>query len=90
MDTKNMILLGLIILIFVFYFIIMPIAKYKGIQKNNEKHSDFLSKLNIGDRVVLTSGIFGVLKEKNEEEYSIEVSKGFVIKVLPSSIIGRS
>lgn len=90
MSTKNIVLLGLLILMCLFYFIIMPIIKYRGIQKNNEKHSDFLNKLNIGDKVVLSSGILGVLKEKNEENYSIEISKGIIMKVLPSSIIGRS
>lgn len=90
MSTQNIIFIVLIVIMFIFYFIISPIIKYKGIQQNNEKHSEFLNKLNIGDKVVLNSGIFGTLKEKNEESYSIEISKGIVIKVLPSSIIGRS
>ncbi|MGG7213234.1 preprotein translocase subunit YajC [Clostridium nigeriense] len=90
MNTQNIIFIVLIVLMFLFYFIIAPIIKYKGIQQNNQKHSDFLNKLSIGDKVILSSGIFGTLKEKNEENYSIEISKGIVIKVLPSSIIGRS
>lgn len=90
MSTQNIIFIVLIVTMFICYFIISPIIKYKGIQQNNEKHSEFLNKLNIGDKVVLNSGIFGTLKEKNEESYSIEISKGIVIKVLPSSIIGRS
>lgn len=90
MSTQNIIFIVLIVIMFICYFIISPIIKYKGIQQNNEKHSEFLNKLNVGDKVVLNSGIFGTLKEKNEESYSIEISKGIVIKVLPSSIIGRS
>lgn len=90
MSTQNIIFIVLIAVMFLVYFIISPIIKYKGIQQNNQKHSDFLNKLNIGDKVVLNSGIFGTLKDKNEESYSIEISKGIVIKVLPSSIIGRS
>jgi preprotein translocase subunit YajC len=90
MNTQSIIFIVLIVLMFLFYFIISPIIKYKGIQQNNEKHSEFLNKLNIGDKVVLNSGIFGTLKEKNEESYSIEISKGIVMKVLPSSIIGRN
>lgn len=90
MNTQNIIFIVLIVVIFLVYFIISPIIKYKGIQENNKKHSNFLNKLNIGDKVVLNSGIFGTLKEKSEEYFSIEISKGVIIKVLPSSIIGRS
>ncbi|MBD7915482.1 preprotein translocase subunit YajC [Clostridium sp. Sa3CUN1] len=90
MNTQNIIFIVLIGVMFLVYFIISPIIKYKGIQENNKKHSDFLNKLNTGDKVVLNSGIFGTLKEKSEECYSIEISKGVIIKVLPSSIIGRS
>ena len=30
------------------------------------------------------------IRENNERGYSVEISKGIIIKVLPSSIIGRS
>lgn len=90
MSTQNIIFIVLIVLMFLFYFIISPIIKYKGMQQNNQKHNEFLNELSIGDKVILNSGIFGVLKDKNKENYSIEISKGIIIKVLPSSIIGRS
>ncbi|MDV4150448.1 preprotein translocase subunit YajC [Clostridium sp. AL.422] len=89
MKTENIIFVTIIVLIFVAYCIISLKLRYKGIKENNEKHSKFLDELIIGDEVVLSSGIFGTLKEKNKEEYSIEISKGVIIKVLPSSIIGR-
>ncbi|MDU5109571.1 MAG: preprotein translocase subunit YajC [Clostridium sp.] len=90
MNTEKMIFIVLIIIIFLGYLIILPMLKYKGIRKNNEKHSKFIDELNIGDKVVLSSGILGTLKEKDDEGYSIEISKGIMMKVLPSSIIGRS
>lgn len=90
MSTQNIIFIVLIVTMFLYYFIIAPLLKYKGIQKNNEKHSNFLNELKIGDNVVLNSGILGVLKEKNEKSYSIEISRGIIMEVLPASIIGRS
>lgn len=90
MNTQNIIFIALIIIMLICYIVISPIIRYKGIKENNEKHLKFLNDLNSGDKVVLSSGIFGTLKEKNEESYSIEISKGIIIKVLPSSIIGRS
>lgn len=90
MNTQNIIFIALIIIMLICYIVISPIIRYKGIKENNEKHLKFLNDLNSGDKVVLSSGIFGTLKEKNGESYSIEISKGIIIKVLPSSIIGRS
>ncbi|WP_195988181.1 preprotein translocase subunit YajC [Clostridium sp. D53t1_180928_C8] len=89
MDTKNIVLLALII-IGICYVIIAPFIRYKGVKDNNEKHLKFLNNLKSGDKVVLSSGILGVLKEKTEESYSIEISERIIIKVLPASIIGRS
>ena len=90
MNTQNIVFIALIIIVFICYIIISPIIRYKGIKENNEKHLKFLNELNIGDKVLLNSGIFGTLKDKNEDSYSVEISKGIVIKVLSSSIIGRS
>ena len=90
MSTEKIILIVLIIIIFLVYYIISSMLRYKGIRENNEKHSKFLDGLNIGDKVVLSSGIFGILRRKNESDYSVEISEGIIIKVLPSSIIGRS
>lgn len=90
MTTQNIIFIVVIVILFVGYTIISPVIRYKGIKENNKKHLKFLNELNIGDEVVLNSGIFGTLKEKNEKSYSIEISKGIVMRVLPSSIIGRN
>ena len=79
-----------LIIIFVCYVITNSIIRYKGIKENSEKHLKFLNDLNIGEKVILSSGIFGILKEKNEESYAIEISENSVIRVVPSSIIGKS
>ena len=89
MSTQNIIFMVLIVIMSLGYFIIVPLLRYKGIQQNNEKHSKFLDELKIGDKILLNSGIFGKLVEKNKENYSIEISKGVIIEVLQSSIIGR-
>jgi preprotein translocase subunit YajC len=89
MDTQKIIFIVLIVVMFLGYAIIPSLLRYKGIQQNNEKHSKFLSDLKLGDKIVLNSGIFGKLVEKNEEVYSIEISKGVIVEVLSSSIIGR-
>ena len=89
MDTQKIIFIVLIIVMFVGYAIISSLLRYKGIQQNNEKHSKFLNELKIGDKILLNSGIFGELLEKNEEVYFIEISEGVIVEVLSSSIIGR-
>ncbi|WP_278679041.1 preprotein translocase subunit YajC [Clostridium paraputrificum] len=90
MNIQNIIFIALIIVIFISYVILNSIIRYKSIKENNEKHLKFLNNLTIGDKVVLSSGILGVLKQKNEDSYLVEISESTVIKVLPSSIIGRS
>ena len=89
MDAKNILFISLIVVVFICYIVMSTIIRYKGIKENNEKHLKFLNELNIGDKVLLNSGIFGTLKDKNKDSYSVEISKSTVIKVLSSSIIGR-
>ena len=72
----------MMILIFVvfYFFMIRPQTKR---QKEIQKQRDALEK---GDKVVTAGGIYGIIKEKQDTAFLIEVSKDVVIKVDKGSV----
>ena len=46
------------------------------------------SSLNLGDEVVLTSGVYGTLRELEDDHVLLEVSDGVLIKVARGAIGG--
>ena len=89
MSKNNIIFIIVIIITSITFFILSSMIQYKRVKKNSEEHSSFLEGLKVGEKIVLSSGILGVILYKNKDSYSIEVAKNVIIEVLPSSIIGR-
>ena len=48
------------------------------------------SSLKAGDEVMLTSGIFGVLRETEDEHLRVEIADGVTIKVARGAVGARS
>jgi preprotein translocase subunit YajC len=72
-----------IVLVFaiLYFFMIRPQ------QQKHKKHSEMLSNVKNGDRVLMASGIFGVIKTiTTEREIELEISRGVVINCLKASI----
>lgn len=89
MSKNNITFIIIIIITSLAFFILSSIIQYKRVKKNSEEHSSFLEGLKIGEKIVLSSGVLGVILHKNKYSYSIEIAKDVIIEVLPSSIIGR-
>ncbi|MDR2158162.1 MAG: preprotein translocase subunit YajC [Holosporaceae bacterium] len=72
----------ILLMVLVFYFLIM-----RPQQKREAKRRNLVNSVKRGDRVLLSSGIIGILhKIIGEKEVSLEVSENVRIRVLKNSI----
>jgi preprotein translocase subunit YajC len=72
------------ILIFViFYFIIIMPAR-----KKQKQHQSLISRLQGGERVVTSGGIYGTVTRVLEDRFEIEVDKGTKLQIAKGSISG--
>jgi preprotein translocase subunit YajC len=82
---KNPILgmLPLVAIFFVFYFLVI-----RPQSKKSKQDSQMRANLKVGDKVVMSSGIFGVIREidSKTDTISLEVSKNVNIAVYKDSI----
>ncbi len=72
----------MMILIFVVFYFFMIRPQQKR-QKEIQKQREALSK---GDKVITAGGIYGIIKEKQDNTFLIEVAKDMVIKVDAGSV----
>ncbi|MDM1006691.1 preprotein translocase subunit YajC [Clostridium perfringens] len=90
--TMNDRVLWLIILVLATYTIIISFVSpmiHKKRMKEQEKARDiYLSKLKPGDKVIIISGIYGVIKGINNNIVKLEISKGVIIEIDKESIMG--
>ena len=73
---------GLIVAIF--YFVI-----WLPTQKRQKKIQEFQNSLNVGDRVVMTSGIYGQVTKLSEKTVQIQIADKVRIEVARAAIGGR-
>ena len=90
--TMNDRVLWLIILVLATYTIIISFVSpmiHKKRMKEQEKARDiYLSKLKPGDKVIIISGIYGVIRGINNNIVKLEISKGVIIEIDKESIMG--
>jgi preprotein translocase subunit YajC len=55
-------------------------------QRRQQAVGQMQRSLSIGDEVMLTSGIIGVLRSLDEETVQIEVSEGVIVRVVRAAI----
>jgi len=79
MDPKQLIMLGLIVIVF-YFFMIRPQVKKQKDQKN------FVNDLKKGDKVILTSGAHGKIAEVADTTFLIEHEGGQKIRYDKSSV----
>jgi preprotein translocase subunit YajC len=71
-----------LVLIFgIFYFLII-----RPQQKKQKLHTQFLSELKRGDRVVTSSGIIGTIKTLSDAYIQLEIEDGVCLKLLRSHV----
>ncbi|WP_333959977.1 preprotein translocase subunit YajC [Clostridium perfringens] len=84
--------LWLIILVLATYTIIisfvLPMIHKKRMKEQEKARDIYLSKLKPGDKVIIISGIYGVIKGINNNIVKLEISKGVIIEIDKESIMG--
>ena len=63
-------------LILVFYFFMI-----RPQRQRMRQHTDLISSLEIGDEVETIGGIFGVIREVHDDNFSVEISPGTTVRV---------
>jgi len=64
-----------------FYFLLI-----RPQRNRQKKHADMVSAVASGSEVMTTAGIFGTVREVSEEELTLEIAPGTVIRILPAAI----
>jgi preprotein translocase subunit YajC len=72
----------IILMLLAFYFLII-----RPQQKREDKRQDLVKSIKKGDKILMASGIIGILhKVVNEKEISLEISENVRIRMLKSAI----
>lgn len=77
----TLVMVGLMFL--VFYFI-----AWRPEAKKNSEHAKFLNALKVGDEVVTTGGLVGKVTEVDTDFITLEISKGYKVRVIRKLIQG--
>lgn len=69
------------------FAVLMWLTMIRPQQRRQRELAHMQSSLNVGDEVMLTSGVYGVVRELDEEGTAlVEISTGVVIKVARPAI----
>ncbi len=77
-------LIPLLLLLPLLYFMIVPQRKQR------KQQAEFLAGVEVGDEVLTSGGIYGVINAVEGNEVHLEVDNDVVIRVLKSSLTKRS
>ena len=78
-------LIPLLLMFVVFYFILI-----RPQQKTARRHQDFVRNLKMGDRVVTSGGLHGIVSGLTETTVTLEIADKVRVKVTRSAIGGSS
>ena len=78
-------LIPLLLMFVVFYFILI-----RPQQKQARRHQDFVRNLKMGDRVVTSGGLHGIVSGLTETTVTLEIADKVRVKVTRSAIGGSS
>ncbi|MCS7259014.1 MAG: preprotein translocase subunit YajC [candidate division WOR-3 bacterium] len=74
-------LLPIILIIVVFYFLLILPQ-----QRRQKKHLQMINELKKGERVVLTSGIYGTITNVKEKTFIVKISENTEIEVEKTAV----
>jgi preprotein translocase subunit YajC len=78
----SLILMGLIFSIF-YFVLILPM------RQKQRKLEDMVKTLKAGDRVVLSSGIFGTIVAVEDDAFALRIDQNTKIRILKSAVAAR-
>ncbi|MDO8886715.1 preprotein translocase subunit YajC [Candidatus Oleimmundimicrobium sp.] len=81
MSQSTMSFAYIIFLIAIFYFLLIRPQQLKA-----KQHRQLISALKVGDKVVSTGGVYGVIKSITDDTVSLEVADKIVVKFARNSI----
>ncbi len=77
---------------FIFILALMGVAMYffmiRPARKQQQKQQEMMDSLQVGSRVMLTSGIYGTIRHMGERQAVIEISPGVDLTILRAAIRG--
>ena len=77
-------ILPFVLIIVIFYlFLILPQ------QKQRKKHREFVDSLKRGDKVIISSGIYGTITKIEENTAHLEIADGVNIKIMKNNITSK-
>ena len=82
MDQFLLTIIMLVVLGGVFYFFLM-----RPQQKRMKEQQEKLASIDVGTRVMLTSGIFGTVRHRGDKQLILEVAPGMEITVVKQAIM---
>ncbi len=71
----------ILLLVVAFYFLLI-----RPQRNRQKKHAQMVSAVAPGTEVMTTAGIFGTVREVNDEVLNLEIAPGTVIRILPTAI----
>ena len=74
-----------IILIFVVLYFLMILPQ----QRRQKKHLEMIANLKKGDRIVTSSGIFGIITNIKEHSFMVKIAEGVEIELDKGSISSK-
>lgn len=74
-------LIAFIPLLLIFYFMLI-----RPQQKRVKEHAALIAALEVGDDVLLTSGIYGVITQIDREMLEVEVAEGVELRVARNAV----
>lgn len=75
--TSSIVVVGLLVLLIVFYYV----TTYVGLKRRRDYVKSFQEQLKPGKKVLFAGGILGKIVKMNEEYVTVEVDKGYNLKV---------
>ena len=69
------------------FFVLIWLLMFRPQQKKAKEERKFRDELKSGDRVVLSSGIYGKVQEVSDTTVAVEVTNGVVLTVEKSMIM---
>lgn len=81
-------LFGLTLLIFIVNTIFSPLIRKKMASKAELEQNRATAKIKVGDKIMLVSGVLGLVKKIHKRNFEIEVAPNVVIRVDKQGIMG--
>jgi preprotein translocase subunit YajC len=78
-------ILILVVLIVIFYFLLI-----RPQRRRMRQHQDLVSTLGRGDEVVTIGGIIGYIQDIGEDDITVEIADGCVIRVVKQAIARKT